>query len=112
MSGKVEVYSSFEGKLDVDQQEGYVLYLTENFIEYNWLSVWQDDQTSRARFPIGALPEESYGDRDKVWNLVAQCWDGTLPGGQIMYKGKWWSDTTIRKIQDAHQDMTWQKYAR
>ena len=37
-----EIYRSFEGKLDVDNQEGYIVYQGNGFFEIHNISVWSD----------------------------------------------------------------------
>lgn len=107
-----EIYRSFEGKLNVDCQEGYILYTVNNgdLIEYEGLSVWADTKTERARIPARYLSEADYGNLDKIMDLVGDCYYGNLPGGQIHINGKWWSYDTICKIQQKHHDNNWMRY--
>lgn len=107
-----EIYRSFEGKLGVEQQEGYILYTVNNgdLIEYEGLSVWEDAKTERARIPVRYLPASDYDNLGKITELVGDCYYGNLPGGQIHIKGKWWSYDTICKIQQKHNDNAWMRY--
>lgn len=108
-----EIYRSFDGKLNVDQQDGYILYSTDDggaLIEYEGLSVWQDVRTERARIPADHLPPEQYGDTERIGELVADCWCGNLAAGQIYFCGKWWSGDKIREIQRKNNDLQWQRY--
>lgn len=106
-----EIYRSFEGKLDVDQQEGYILYSVNSgaLIEYEGLSVWQTG-AERARIPAEHLPPEQYGNTERIGALIVDCWDGHFPRGQIYFHGKWWSGEKIRTIQAKKNDMQWYKY--
>lgn len=46
---KKEVYSSFEGKLNVDCQNGYIITEIKDFYEVEFLSVWQDIPDKKVR---------------------------------------------------------------
>lgn len=107
-----ELYRSFEGKLSVDQQDGYILYSINDgaLVEYNSLSVWQDQRSERAHIPAALLRPEDYGNSDKIGGLVVDCWFGNLPDGQIYFRGKWWTGKAIRAIQAKHNDNNWQRY--
>lgn len=107
-----EIYRSFEGKLNVDCQEGYILYTINDgeLIEYEGLSVWQDTETERARIPARYLPAPEYANTEKISELIADCHNGTIPGGQVWVDGKWWSYDTIQKIQQRRQDNRWWLY--
>lgn len=109
---KEEIYRSFEGFLNVDQQCGYILYSISDgaMIEYEWLSVWQDASTERARFPAKLLPPSEYSNGALLGELVVNCMDGVIEGGQYFHKDRWWSAETIHKIQNVNQDYCWQRY--
>lgn len=107
-----EIYRSFDGKLGAEQQEGYILYSVNSgdLIEYEGLSVWENTETARARIPARYLPETDYGNLEKIGELIVDCYNGNLPGGQIHINGKWWSYNAICKIQEQHQDNHWMRY--
>lgn len=107
-----EIYRSFEGKLNADQQNGYILYSVNGgaLIEYEGLSVWQDVHTDRARIPADKLTPEQYGNVALISELIADCCAGNLSAGQIYFRGKWWSGEKIREIQRKNNDMQWQRY--
>ena len=44
-----EVYRSFEGRLGVGQQEGYIIYDIEGYWQIEELSVWKSGNRSRYR---------------------------------------------------------------
>lgn len=107
-----EIYRSFDGKLGVSCQSGYILYSLNNgdLIEYEGLSVWGDAKTERARIPARYLAPSEYSDFDKIAELVAECYYGTLPDGQIYISGKWWTYDAICKIQRQHHTNNWHCY--
>lgn len=109
---KKEIYRSFEGKLDCDNQEGYILYSANdgNTIVYEGLSVWKDVNTDLAMFPARLLPPEDYDNDDKICEILEDCRCGSLPDGHIYYRGKWWSGKQITAIQQRNNDLYWQKY--
>lgn len=109
---KSEIYRSFEGKLGVEQQRGYILYELADgeLIEYESISVWEDEHTEHARIPSRFLPASEYSNINKIAELVADCYYGNLAGGQIFFRGKWWSYDTIRKIQQKNRDNCWHRY--
>lgn len=49
-----EIYRSFEGKLDVENQEGYIVYEGNGFYEVRNISVWSDktDGSFRVNKPL------------------------------------------------------------
>lgn len=104
-----EIYRSFEGLLDVDCQFGYILYAVKggDLIEYESVSVWSDSRSERARIPARYLPTDSYDDALNIVKLVDACRNGTLPGGQYFFRGKWWSYDRISKISKRYRFQHW-----
>lgn len=51
MKDRKEIYRSFDGKLGVDQQYGYVVEEGKNFYYIEVLSVWSDETDQIFRIP-------------------------------------------------------------
>jgi len=99
-----EIYRSFEGKLDVENQSGFTVYKTENNYQVEAHSVHQDQMEIGFRFPI-ADPEPDWKSFD-----VGEKYDAIDKGrepGQIRYKSGWYSP---RAIMDKNKDYNWRKY--
>ena len=54
-----EIYRSFEGKLDVDCQDGYIILELKERYQIEWLSIW--GKTNKIRVRKDLLPVEVYG---------------------------------------------------
>lgn len=108
---KTEIYRSFNGKLDCDHQNGYILYSTNNdCIVYEGLSVWQDVNTELVMFPARLLSAEDYSNAEKLGGIISDCHCGNIPDGRVFYHGKWWSGDRIRDIQRRNNDLRWQRH--
>lgn len=106
-----ELYRSFEGKLNVENQTGYIIYATSNgLLEIEELSVLPDAKTHRYRIPADLLPETDYANVEKIGALTADLWFGLYENGQIFFNGKWFSGKTISRIQQKNRDKFWQRY--
>lgn len=106
-----EVYRSFEGRIGVDQQEGYIIYDIEGYWQIEELSAWQSGNKPRYRIGKEHLRPCDFGNRSKITELEADAELGVRDNMQYYYKDKWWTTQTIRKIQSTQQDQHWQKYA-
>ena len=106
-----EVYRSFEGRLGVCQQEGYIIYDIEGYWQIEELSVWKSGNRSRYRIGKEHLRPCDFGDHNKITELEVDAELGVRDNTQYYYKDKWWTTQTIRKIQQVNQDPYWQKYA-
>ena len=102
-----EIYRSFEGKLDVDNQEGYIIYEGNGFFEIHSISVWSDKKDWKCRIK----KEMNWKDWDAVSEECYFVENGSADG-QAFYDGKWYGSDLIRKIMNDHQDYCWQKYVK
>lgn len=112
-----EVYRSFEPPLSFENQRGYVIYELENMYEIRLYSVWGDEQTGLFRTRKSRLPQEDFGNYDKISELEfwTDCGAYDDPYMQVRHKGKWYSGETINKIMEANncrETLTyWRRYA-
>lgn len=107
-----EIYRSFEGKLTpVEQESGYIISEYEDMFQVDQVSIEQGHDTS-FRVPKEFLPKEQFDNLDKIGQLDVGTTNGCVPGGQTFYKGKWYSDEAIHRIQKSNQDNNWRKYVR
>lgn len=102
-----EIYRSFEGKLDVDNQDGYIVYEGKGFFEIHSISVWSDKKDWKCRIK----KEMNWKDWDAVCEECYFVENGSADG-QAFYNGKWYGSELIRKIMNDHQDYCWQKYVK
>ena len=107
-----EVYRSFEGKLDVDNQTGTIVYDGCEYWQFESLSVWQGAQKSLYRISKAVLKESEFEDDEKIGEIIVNISNGNYEDKnmQEFYNGKWYSSPTIRKIQNDNQDYNWEKY--
>jgi len=68
--GKTELYRSFDGLLNVDTREGYIIYDngTKDTYAVEWLNVDQDVADIKIRVPKESLPD--FDDVEAVWELI------------------------------------------
>ena len=86
-----EIYRSFEGKLNVDCQDGYIILELKERYQIEWLSIW--GKTNKIRVRKDLLP-------------VEEC----LKGCMYYYKNSWYSYEKILEIQRKNQSNNWQAY--
>ena len=103
-----EIYRSFEGKLDVDCQDGYIIYELKETYQIEYLSVW--GKTNRIRVRKDLLPAEDFGNDEKITDLFVSVNNGCLKGCSYQYKGIWYGCDKILKIQKKNQSNNWQAY--
>ena len=103
-----EVYRSFEGKLNVDQREGYVVYDCGDVYEIHHIKVDMDVRGSKYRIYKEDLPDLT--DNVKIAEIELEICDG-IRRGAIFYRWKWYDQELISKIQGANADMNWRRYA-
>lgn len=102
-----EIYRSFEGKLDVDNQSGYIIYELKDFFQIMWLSV--SSKTQRIRIGKKLLTTDDFKNENKLAEMSLAVEDGNI-NGQFHYHDKWYDYQTICKIQKRYQDYNWKKY--
>lgn len=102
-----EIYRSFEGKLNVENQEGYIVYEGNEFYEIHYISVWTDREDWKCRINRKMNWEDIQAVLDEVYDV-----ENGAAEGQAFYKGKWYSSKLIRKIMNDHEDFCWQKYVK
>ena len=100
-----EIYRSFEGKLNAENQFGYIVYELKNGYEIRNISVWTDmpDGSFRVTKPL------TWSNIDEIAEACFMVENGTLDG-QALYKGKWYSTDVINDIQRKHNDGNWKRY--
>ncbi len=104
---KKEVYSSFEGKLNVDCQNGYIITEIKDFYEVEFLSVWQDIPDKKVRIRKKFLPECDFENYEKICDLTRYIEDGLGDYGQCWYNGKWYGYDLVCKIREKYQVNNW-----
>lgn len=107
---KKEVYRSFEGKLDVNNQTGYVIYELKDFYQIEFLSVWSDAKEDKVRIRKDLLKESDFLNLEKIGDLQMDIENGCRDYGQCYFNEKWYGYETIRKIQDKHDDNNWKRH--
>lgn len=104
-----EVYRSFENVLDVETREGYIIYEIKEFYEIHFLSVYADVKDDKFRVAKEALNPKDFDNVYKISELAVEVGNGCRLG-QTFYKGKWYSQELINKIQSSHKDYDWKKH--
>lgn len=103
-----EIYRSFEGKLDMSNQSGYIVYQIENG-KYGYqiesLSIDSEKQEPKIRIMAADAPKD-WTDLTAIGELIDAVDCGRIPG-QMIYKEHW---ITPRNIMDDRQDYNWKKY--
>ena len=105
-----EIYRSFEGKLDAEKREGYVVYDYGQKYEIHFVSAYSstsDVNDTRVRIYKEDLPDIT--DLDKITELMLKINDGSMRG-EAFYKHEWYRQQYINKLQEVHQDYNWRKY--
>lgn len=97
-----EIYRSFEGKLGVDNQSGYIISELKETYQIENFTVWGKSQKIRVK--KGLLPVEDFG------NEVVDIEHGCLEGCSYQYRGTWYSYEKILEIQRKNQSNNWQAY--
>lgn len=109
MTAEKEVYRSFEGKLGVDNRTGYIIYELNDYYEIEILNVWSDVEDVRFRVVKDDLPD--FDNADRIDKLLFEIEHGAR-AGQIFFRGKWYSQDTINKIQCTNKDHDWKRYVK
>ena len=103
-----EIYRSFEGKVNVDCQDGYIILELKERYQIEWLSVW--GKTQKIRVKKDLLPVEDFGNEKKISELFYDIEHGCLEGCSYRYRGTWYSYEKILEIQRKNQSNNWQAY--
>lgn len=69
-----EIYRSFEGKLNVDCQDGYIILELKERYQIEWLTVW--GKTQKIRVKKDLLPVEDFGNTSKISELFTDISHG------------------------------------
>lgn len=103
-----EVYRSFEGKLDVNNQEGYVIYDFENMYQVEFLSV-ERGKDRHFRISKDVLQPDDFSDFVKLAEFEIDIVNGcyAYDDMQFKYNGKWYTGNDIVKIQASTGDVNW-----
>lgn len=107
---KEVLYKSFDGKLDSNTQNGYIIYdcKSKNTYEIEFLSI--SNETEKFRIPKILLSETEFSDTIKLLHLYFNADKGAYENAQTWYKNKWYSGKTIQAIQYDREDYSWKKY--
>lgn len=105
-----EIYRSFEGKLDVNNQSGYIIEDGNDFYQVSFISVWTDQEDRKYR--ISKEIKFDFTDIDRISEIVTDIENGCYDSEkcQVLYNGKWYSGKTINKIQSKNDDYYWKRY--
>ncbi|MFQ7471149.1 MAG: hypothetical protein ACLRML_02515 [[Ruminococcus] lactaris] len=103
---KTELYRSFEGKLNIETQSGYIIYEISDYYEIEFVSLGTG---ATSKFRVSKDMQFDFTDKCKIGELDVGVCDGTIKG-QAFYKEKWYSTELINKMQKEHQDYNWRKY--
>lgn len=103
-----EIYRSFEGKLGVDNQSGYIISELKETYQIEWLTV--RGKTNKIRVRKDLLPVEDFGNEEKISELLTDISHGCLKGCMYYYKNSWYSYDKILDIQRKNQSNNWQAY--
>ena len=102
-----EIYRSFEGKLDVDNRSGVIVYGLKNGVVIDFCNVllgaWPAPLT---RVKLNGVPHNT----DWESFNFGEMWDDAFYGridGQFYYNGYWRSP---RKIMEENRDVHWVRY--
>lgn len=108
------VYKSFEGKLNIDNQSGYVITDAGKFWEINFLSVDIDRPDVLIRIKKELLPESDFENiaNEKYANLMHEINEGISDSGQTFFRGRWYGFDAIQKIQIANKSYNWRKFVK
>lgn len=98
---KKEVYRNPTGRLDYNQQYGYIVYELTNHYQIEYRTVWNDTNESLIRLPKSLIPASvdwaQYLASDNYCSLIVDLNNGLIDGGKVYWKGKWY---TPKKIVD------------
>lgn len=105
-----EIYRSFEGKLDVNNQSGYIIEEGNDFYQVSFLSVQDDQKDDKIR--VSKEIKFDFTDVDRIAEIATDIENGCYDSEkcQVLYNGKWYSGKTINKIQNANKDYRWKRY--
>ncbi len=106
-----EIYRSFEGKLDLDIQHGYIIYDCDKYYQIEFLSI-ESYSRDKVRIAKDILSEKDFDAEEKISQINIDILHGCYNRDdmQVWYKDKWYSGTRINSIQNTQKDYYWQKY--
>ena len=98
---KKEVYRSYTGPLDAHQQYGYIVCELTDHYQIEYLTVCSDITDRLIRLPKSIIPASvdwaQYLASDSYCALTVDLDNGLIDGGQVFWRGKWY---TPKKIVD------------
>lgn len=104
-----EVYRSFDGLLNAETAQGYIIYEISDFYEIHFHSVYANSKSEKYRVAKDSLDQKDFSDICKISEIIVDIKNGCRKG-QVYYKNKWYSQELINKIQYSHKDYEWKKY--
>lgn len=102
-----EIYRSFEGRLNVEQRWGYIVYDCGDVYEVDALYVDVNDGDWKVRIYKEDFPDLT--DFQKICEIAGEIKDG-LKRGAVFYRNKWYNQELINKIQDKTGNPFWKRY--
>lgn len=108
-----EIYRSFEGKLNAENQEGYIIYELDNMYQIEFLSVWSG-KDRYFRISKDFLKQEDFFDFVKLIEFENDIINGRYEYDdmQVNYNNKWYTGNAISKIQASTGDHNWRRHVR
>lgn len=101
---KKEIYKSFDGKLDLDHQYGYIIYETDDYYRIESLSL--GSETSLTLVEKQHIDLDKVSDIEYIGSILVDVDHGCIPG-KVYFKHRWHSP---REIMESHNDYNWKKY--
>lgn len=94
-----EIYRSYEGFLDVENPDGFIVRENSTTYEVEHLSIRQCAVCPHFRFPMEELPESFDWGSEQAQNWLVIMYQniehGHIDGATVMHKGVWYSPKKI-----------------
>lgn len=103
-----EIYRSFEWKLGVDNQSGYIISELKETYQIENFTVWGKSQKIRVKKDL--LSVDDFGNEERIAEFFVDVEHGCLKGCSYQYRGTWYSYDKILEIQRKNQSNNWQAY--
>ena len=104
MNKGTEIYRSFEGKLDYENQGGYIIYdYSENYFLVDSFSVFS---STHNYVLINKNIDFDFENESRIAEIEQEVENGT-ESGAVMVNGKWYYQKQIVDLQKKYQDYRW-----
>lgn len=107
---KQEIYRSFEGKLNVENRTGHIIYETKDFYEIEFLNI-ESEKKGKLRIRKEILDKKDFNNTEKLAEIGIDIENGCANYGQCWYNKKWYGYKEICRIQKKYQDNNWKRHA-